>query len=226
MTLDILIAGARGAGLKVLQIVEDCNAAGDDSLRLTGFFDDNPELWETGYFDYPVYGDVADVSDTARGGRLGVVCPIGDPVNRWKMITKLNLPGVVFPNVMHPSAQISRRAVLGQGNIFSQNAVIQAGAEIGDFNSFNINAVMGPLAAVSNYCTINVLVMVASETRVADYTYIGMGAKILQRLHIAEGTTVGASAFVNRNTEPWTTVVGVPARAIQTRTSPFAAAES
>jgi sugar O-acyltransferase (sialic acid O-acetyltransferase NeuD family) len=226
MALDIVIAGARGAGLKVLQIIEDRNAAGDDSLRLLGFFDDNPDLWDTGYFDYPVFGDVAKVSAAAGGGRIGVVSPIGDPLNRKKMIARLKLPGVVYPNLAHPSAQISKRATLGQGNIFSQNAVVQAGARIGDFNSFNIGAIMGPLAGVSHYCTVNALAMVASEARVDDYAYIGMGAKILQRLHIGAGTVVGANAFVNRDTAPWTTVVGVPARVIKTRSAPPEAAES
>ena len=226
MPLDILIAGARGAGLKVLQIIEDRNAAGDKSLRLIGFFDDNPELWKTGYFDYPVYGDVAVMSSAVSSDRIGVVSPIGDPINRKKMIARLNLPGVVYPNVIHPSAQISGRAVLGRGNIFSQNVVIQAGAEIGDFNSFNIGAIMGPLAGVSHYCTVNASVMVASEAQIGDYSYIGMGAKIMQRLHIAEGTIVGANAFVNRDTESWTTVVGVPTRVINTRPIPLPEVDS
>ena len=215
--LEVIIAGARGAGLKVVQILEDSSL----DLKLIGFIDDDQDLWETDFFGYPVFGGPSVLSKAMKGNCIGAICPIGDPVNRWHMISRLRGHGVEFPCAVHPSAQISARAKVGCGNIFSQNVVIQAGVSIGNFNAFNIGAIVGPLATVRNFCTVNAVVMIASESVVNDFCYIGMGAKVLQRNVLATGTIVGANAFVNKASEPWSTVVGLPAREIKRREDPF-----
>lgn len=203
--LEVVIAGAGGSGLKVVQILEDLG------LKPVGFVDDDPALWGADFFGYPVLGG----PDAVKGKRVGAVCPIGDPANRKRMVDRLRACDVEFPSVAHPSAQVSSRAEVGQGNVFSQNVVIQAGATIGDFNTFNIGAMMGPLATVRDFCTVNAVAFIASGSVVNDFCYIGMGAKILQRTVLATGTVVGANAFVNEATKPWSTVVGLPARAVK-----------
>ncbi len=222
--LDVVIVGARGVGLKVLQILDDLKDGGDKSFNLLGFIDDNETLHGSEFFDQPVLGGV-DVLAQRGPGPLAAVCPIGDPVNRRRMIDRLVAVrgDLEFPNAIHPSAQVSRRAELGRGNILSQNVVLQAGVHVGDFNLFNMAAVAGPMAEIGNFCTINGHVMVASEAHVGDYCYIGMGAQIMQRLVLAPGSTVGANAFVHGNTQSWTTVFGSPAKVIKRRKDPFAA---
>ena len=221
MSLDVIIAGASGAGLKVVQILEDQVDRGYTELRLVGFVDDNQDIWGTEYFGYPVFGSPSELSKMGDGKRLGVICPIGDPVNRYKMIERVKAYNVEFPCAIHPSAQVSAKARLGHGNILSQNVVIQAGVTIGDFNTFNISAVMGPMSAIHDFCTVNAHTMIASETVVNSYVYIGMGAKVIQRLEIATGLTIGANAVVNKKTNEWCTVVGVPAKQIKQRSNPF-----
>ena len=221
MSLDVIIAGASGAGLKVVQILEDQVATGHNELRLIGFVDDNQDIWGTEYFGYPVFGSPSELPQLGRGKRLGVICAIGDLVNRYKMIERVKIYNVEFPCAIHPSAQISAMASLGKGNVFSQNVIIQAGVTIGNFNTFNISAVMGPLSAVYDFCTVNALTMIASEAVVNNYVYIGMGAKIMQRIQIAIGITIGANAVVNKEPVQWSTVVGVPAREIKQAKNPF-----
>lgn len=214
MQLDVVIAGARGSGLKVLQILEDLAEAGQRGLNLIGFVDDNPDLWDTEFFGYPVFGPPGSVADRVARGPLGAICSIGDSVNKRRMVARLAELNITFPNAIHPSAQVSRRATLGEGNVLAQNVVFQPGVTVGSYNTFNIAALMGPLAQVGNYCAINTHVMLASESVLGDNCYVGMGAKILQRLNVAEGTIIGACAFVNKEFPAWSTVVGVPARLV------------
>ena len=217
MALDVVIACAGGSGLKVFQILEDQAATGDDTYHLIGFIDDNPDLWGTEFFGLPVFGDVSSLEEMTKSQRLGVVCPIGDPLNREKKITQLKELNVEFINAIHPSAQIARSAQVGIGNVFSQNVVIQAGAHIGDFNTFNIAAIMGPLAIIHDYCTINATVMLASGSETMNYCYIGMGAKVMQRIKVNEGTILGANGFLHKEAPAWSTVVGLPGKVIKVR---------
>ena len=218
---DTIIVGARGAGLKALQILEDRIDDGDRNLNIIGFVDDDPELADEVFSDYPVLGDAAWLVARAGAQPLAVVCAIGDPVARRKAIARMSGMKVEFPNAIHPSAQVSRRAVVGHGNLMSQNVVLQAGVRVGNFNAFNMAAVLGPLAEVRSYCTINAHVMLASGTIAEDYCYVGMGAKVNYRLALARGTKVGANAFVTKSTAPWTTVFGLPAKVIRRGSDPF-----
>ena len=218
-TMDVVVIGAAGSGLKVLEILEAQAAAGDRTFRLVGFLDDDRALQGTSFFDYPVLGPTSRIGELAGGGRAGAICAIGDPVVRWRIVAAAG-DTVVFPNVLHPTASVSPRASLGVGNVLSQHVVLQAGVEVGNFNSFNVAAVMGPVAKVHDFCTVNAQAMIASGAEAEDFAYIGMGAKIKQRTRVAKGTRVGANAFVSRPTAPWTTVFGVPARKIAERDDP------
>ncbi len=219
---DTVIVGARGSGLKALQIVEDRIDDGDSSLNLIGFVDDDPALAGTDFHDYPVIGGTEALVERAGRSEIDVICAVGDPVARHYIVTRLTGTRARFPNAFHPSAQISRRAVLGRGNLMSQNVVLQAGVRMGDFNAMNMAAVFGPLAEVGSFCTINAHVMLASESVAEDFCYVGMGAKVDARLRLGRGTRVGANAFVTKPTEPWTTVFGLPAKVIRPRNDPFA----
>lgn len=223
---DTVIVGARGAGLKALQILEDRIDDGDGEFKIIGFVDDDPDLAGQAFYDYPVLGDSSWLVDRATNRSLAVVCAIGDPIARHKAMGRLAGTRAEFPNAIHPSVQISRRAEIGRGNLMSQNVVLQAGVRIGDFNAFNMAAVFGPLAEVRSYCTINAQVMLASGAIAEDFCYVGMGAKVNYRLTLGKGTKVGANAFVTKPTDPWTTVFGLPAKVIRRATDPFATADA
>lgn len=57
----------------------------------------------------------------------------------------------------------------------------------------------------------------AEPVTIGDDVWIGANAVILPGVHVADGTVVGAGAVVNRDTEPYAIVAGVPARTIGTR---------
>ena len=215
--MAMLIAGAGVVGLKLIEILE----ANDTDIL--GLVDDDQSKWDKDCGGHKVLGSPEAVAETLDEDFLEFSSAIGDPVNRYKMIQRMRklFPHAICPNCIHPSAQISKHAHVGEGNIFCQNVVIQPEVTIGNFNSFNISAVMGPQSEMGNFCTMNALTMVASNSRVEDFSYLGMGCKVFcGGITVSRGTTVGANAFVNKNTEPWSVVIGLPAREIKKK-DPF-----
>jgi acetyltransferase-like isoleucine patch superfamily enzyme len=54
--------------------------------------------------------------------------------------------------------------------------------------------------------------MYRKEVRIDDFAWIAQGATLLPGVHIGQGAVVGAGAVVSRDVEPYTVVVGNPAR--------------
>jgi maltose O-acetyltransferase len=50
------------------------------------------------------------------------------------------------------------------------------------------------------------------EVTIDDYAWIAQGATLLPGVHIGQGAVVGAAAVVSRDVEPFTVVVGNPAK--------------
>ena len=50
------------------------------------------------------------------------------------------------------------------------------------------------------------------DTMIGNDVWIGAGASVLPGLNLAEGTVIGANAVVTKDTEPYSVMVGIPAR--------------
>lgn len=55
------------------------------------------------------------------------------------------------------------------------------------------------------------------DTIIGNDVWIGQNVTILPGVHIGDGAIIGASSVVGHNVEPYTIVVGNPARAIRKR---------
>jgi lipopolysaccharide O-acetyltransferase len=57
--------------------------------------------------------------------------------------------------------------------------------------------------------------LLAKPTRIDEDCWLGEGCKIMKGVHLGRGCIVGANAVVTRSFEPYSLLVGVPARAIR-----------
>ena len=220
MSLDVVLIGAGGSGLKITQIAEDRWDNGSRDWKIVAVLDDDVALHGQQLLDYPIVGGTEALNIQFMDKKIGVICAVGAPVTRRRIVDRIKGPNISFPNAIHPSAQVSKRACMGQGNILCQNVVLQAGVEIGDFNCFNMAAVMGPLATTGDFCTVNAHTMLASGSALGNYCYVGMGGKVAPRIKVDEGTTIGANTFVHRTPPAWTTGFGLPAKVIKRTSAP------
>ena len=62
---------------------------------------------------------------------------------------------------------------------------------------------------------------IAGKVEVGDYATIGTNATILPFVKVGEGAFVGAGAVVTKDVEPYSVVVGVPAKAIRRKEFKF-----
>lgn len=122
-----------------------------------------------------------------------------------------------------PFAVIARSAILldnndlGEGCMISEQTIITSNVRIGRFFQANCQCNISHDCVIGDYVTFAPGVKCNGNVTIGDHAYVGAGALIKQGrygkpLVIGEGAVVGMGAVVIRDVEPYTTVVGNPAR--------------
>ena len=134
------------------------------------------------------------------------------------------------------SCQVSRKAKIAKGCVFSGHSIITENAKIGAFTyGYNVNI---NNAIVGEYCSIAPDVkigldehlldkisthphfyekIVQKKTVIGNHVWMGANAVILCGVTIEDNSVVAAGAVVNKNVKQYVIVGGVPAKEIGKR---------
>jgi len=109
---------------------------------------------------------------------------------------------------------------LSTGHMISTHTIITSNVKIGCFFHANCQCNIAHDCIIGDYVTFAPGVKCNGNVVIGDHAYIGAGAIIKQGsksepMVIGEGAVVGMGAVVTRNVQPYTTVVGNPARTLE-----------
>lgn len=213
----VLIYGAGHVGVMVAYILSY-----HEDFEVVGFVDDAPDQVGQVYDGIRVLGDAAILPRLQEEDVTGAVVTIGNNVVRARIAAQLREAGFELVNAIHPSANISKKVKLGEGNIIGANVTLYVNAEIGD------NVFMGPSVTVSHDTVVgdNVLLSVGSvigaRVDIEDYAFVGSGATVMPpgwgrgaRLRLGMNSLVGVGAVVIDDVPDNAVVVGVPAKVLR-----------
>lgn len=200
----LAILGASGHGKVVADTAECCG------WQAVEFFDDAwPELQKNGV--WPVVGDTA-----ALMRRLadfdGVLVAIGSNRIRHTKLLELRAAGACLVTLVHPSATVSRYAVIGEGAVVFAGVVVNAEARI------NLGGILNTGCSIDHDCLLGDAVHISPGARLAggvqvgDLSWIGIGASVRQLVRIGERVMIGAGSAVVSDISNDVTVAGVPAK--------------
>ena len=121
---------------------------------------------------------------------------------KWHFLARLisNISRFFTGIEIHPGAKIGKGLFIDHG----MGVVIGETAEIGDNVTMYHGVTLGGTGNEKG----------KRHPTIGNNVIIGAGSKVLGNIYIATGTRVGANSVVLRNTNPNTTVVGIPAREV------------
>lgn len=182
-------------------------------FKILGFIDSDEEKHNKTFFGYPVLGNIEWLK--VQRDIINIVSFV-NPKARKELIEPIkNMDNFIFPNIIHPTAIISKSAIIGQGNIIGQNVVIASEVHIGNFNHLNYSVNIGHNCKLSNYITCNGGAGIYGSSVIEDNVFIGPGAVVFDQVRVGKSAKVGANAVVRKDVPEKVTVVGVPARVIK-----------
>src|SRR5262249_16966918 len=111
---------------------------------------------------------------------------------------------------------------IGEGAIICQFSMITANPRIGRFFHCNIYSYVAHDCVIGDFVTFCPKVCCNGRVSIGNNVYVGTGVLIRNGSHskhlvIGEGAIIGMGAVVTKDVPPYTTVIGNPARPMQSR---------
>lgn len=153
--------------------------------------------------------DTPELEDRLSGQDVHVA--IGAIGTRARLLDSAVALGARAVRVVHPSAQVSRFAAVGDGTFVAATAVIGPSASVGRGVIVNHGAVVDHDCIVGDFCHIAPNASLGGGVRLGDRVLIGAGAVVLPGVSIGDDAIVGAGAVVICDAPANAEWVGVPA---------------
>lgn len=116
--------------------------------------------------------------------------------------------------IIHPSAFISKTAIIGEGSQILANSSVCVDVEVGAGCIINTSASVDHDCILGEGVHIGPGAKLAGEISVGDGTFIGTGAIVLPGLTIGSDVIIGAGAVVIRDVANGAKMVGNPAKQV------------
>lgn len=196
MNKEVIIIGAGGQGRVLADIV---NESGD---IVYGFLDDNAQSDKN-------VNIVGRVEDCEKYRDKFFIVGIGNNKLRQRIVNQYHF--LNFYTAIHPSAVISRNALIGEGTCVMANAVINTDAEVGKHCIINTHTTIEHDDTVGDFVHVSPGATLCGTVTVGDCVHIGAGATVKNNVRITSESIIGMGAVVLRNIDTKGTYIGIPA---------------
>jgi len=206
----VFVMGAGGHGKVVIDAL-----LGIGGVEIVGVIDDDEQKMGQRVIGIPVVGSSAQLSPLAAEYRVDAVAlAIGNNYIREQKFRQVNEAGLRVVRVIHPSACVSRFAVLGQGVVVLAGSVINPGSVLDDNVCVNTCASVDHDNHLKHSCHIFPNAALAGGVEIGEFSYVGTGAVVIPNRKIGRFAYVGAGAVVIEDVAEGMKVAGVPAHKI------------
>ncbi|MBI5302886.1 MAG: acetyltransferase [Chloroflexi bacterium] len=213
--MRVLIIGAGGHAQVVADILLSMRER-NPAIEPIGYMDDDANLQAQVLLGLPVLGIVSDLSIIEHDA---VVIAVGNNHLRQQLYTRLRDQGERFFAAIHPSALLARQATVGEGCVICAGAIVGTGSTIGEGVILNTACSVDHHNLISAFAHVAPGAHLGGQAQIGQGTLVGIGATVMPRQSVGSWSIVGAGAVVTRPVPSNVTVVGIPARILENRTT-------
>lgn len=209
---NLIIVGAGGYAKSVLDSVDYMN------FKMVGFLDDiKPK--GTNHQGFPVLGNTIESLENPDDFVYFVA--IGNNRKRKIWFDKLKEYHLSLINVIDRSALVSSAATVGEGTFIGKLAILNHGSSVGDNCVINTRALVEHGCHIDDHVNVSTNATLNGDVICEEGSFVGSGTVINGQLTIGSWALVGSGAVVIKDVKPRTTVVGVPAKEIESNSHKY-----
>lgn len=203
----IILAGYSGHGFVVAEAAQLSN------LQLKYYAEKKP--LEINPFDLDYIGFENDLLFEGWSEEFDFILGIGDNTIRQKVASLIKAKNKNILNLIHPTASLSKKISLGDGNFIARNASINPLVSIGNYCILNTGCIIEHECILGDGIHIAPGAVLAGNVIIGDGSFVGANAVIKQGIKIGKNVIIGAGAIVLKNVLDNKKVVGNPAKEIK-----------
>ena len=208
----LVIVGAGGLGREVKVLVEKINESSNKPLyNIEGFYDDDNDLPDN-IGGLPLLGNIEQLKN--RDDNLSIAISISYPEIRKKIIQNLKKDNFDFPNLIHPTVEISEGVSIGVGNILTFNCFLSCNVTLGDFNFLNTFVSVGHDTHISNLNVLMPRTQISGGVYIGNGNFFGMNSAIVQSKTIGNNNIINSYTFLTKSIKDNRKYFGIPGRKI------------
>lgn len=136
---------------------------------------------------------------------------IGENFIRKKLYERFLALGFEFPQIICPSAIISKQAQIEIGSFINSGAIINTSAKIGSACVVNSGAIIEHDVNIKNYAFAAPGSVISGGCTIGEGSFIGANATIIQNVNVGQWSVLGAGATLIQNLDDNVVAVGIPA---------------
>lgn len=207
---NVAIVGAGGFGREVLGHLRDAEKLGA-AAKAVGFFDDDPASLEGFDVGLRVIGPTVSIADLPSGID-SVIIAIGEPRTRAILKALADESGVDLVSVVHPSARLTSRSLVGAGSVLGPFAFVGVDSRVGDNVVLNAYASVGHDATVGDHSVLSSYTAITGGCVIGSGVFTGTHATVTPGVTIGAWSKVAAGSVVTSDAPDCSLLVGNPAK--------------
>lgn len=209
--MQIYVLGVGHSTPLTIELAQDCgyNVAGLYHFR-------DGRTGETEY-NIPIIGTHCELLARDSLAGMNFALSMGDNVIRRQLFEVILAKGGQFPNLIHPTAHISRSVQLGVGVCIDSYAVLQPNTRIGDNTIIRHHVLVCHNSDIGSHSFIAAHSIVGAYLHLEDSLFMGLGSiAISDKVKtIGHHAVIGAGSVLTKPVTAYSVMAGNPARCIK-----------
>ena len=207
------VYGASGFGREVMPLLRDTLSHSKIAFKKLVFIDDGASEKEINGFQVCSYEEFLSIEASSKH----VALAIANNKVREKLTARCQSDNVELLSIQANNVVVMDKVSIGAGAILCPFVTLTSNICIGKQFQANIYSYVAHDCVIGDYVTFAPGVKCNGNVKIEDHAYIGTGAILKQGtpgkpLVIGKGAVVGMGAVVTKSVEPFSTVIGNPAR--------------
>lgn len=201
---NLIIVGCGAHAAEIVDYIEYINQnATTDTFKIKGLIDNVKTHYDHYGYNYEFLGTI---DDHVIDPNMYYIMGIGNLTIRTKVFEEFKLKNAKFTGLIHPTALISKTAIIGEGTVISHNVSIGPKVIIGDCNVINSRCTIGHDAKIGNNNFISPQVVLGGNSEIGDNNLLGTNSCLIPEIKVGNNNKIMAGMSLTQNVQDHETV--------------------